>query len=196
MSGYRWTSSTSIVRSVVAEGTGSIEVRVGRIGRPHGVRGALTVALYTDEPDRRFAEGQRLTDANSFRSWTVAKSHWHQGRLLLSLEGVEDRNAAEALRGVELMASTPADEAAEGPEEYWDRQLIGLGVLSAEGESVGTIVSVAHPPAQDLLEIELSGGGRTFVPFVRALVPEVDLGAGTVTLAPVEGLLDPADTSS
>ncbi|SDE46388.1 16S rRNA processing protein RimM [Auraticoccus monumenti] len=173
---------------------------VGRIGRPHGVKGALTIELRTDEPERRFAEGASLhlvrgaaarPGADRFvseRTLQVVSTRWHQGRLLVVFEGVDDRDTAESLRGGLLVSRVAVDDAPGEPGEYYDRQLVGLAVLDASGTEVGRVTEVVHLPAQDLLAVDVAQGSR-LVPFVEALVPEVDLAAGHVRLADVEGLL-------
>ncbi len=177
---------------------------VGRIGRPHGVRGGVSVEVRTDEPERRFAVGQRLNVVRaaatrstqdrwpSERTLEVTDMRWHQGRLLLTFDGVTDRSGAEALREALLVSRVGAAETPDEPGEYYDRQLVGLAVLDATGAAVGRVVEVVHLPAQDLLSVEVAGGTR-LVPFVEALVPEVDLAAGHVRLADVEGLLSDLD---
>ena len=95
-----------------------MQVVVGRIGRPHGIRGEVTVEVRTDSPDARFATGSVLTtDPARLGPITVAAARWHSGRLLLSVEGVHDRGEAEALRGIVLSAEVPDDELPEDPEE-------------------------------------------------------------------------------
>ena len=163
-----------------------VDVLVGTIGRAHGLRGEVTVHVRTDEPERRFAPGAGLTVGG--RPRTVASVRWHSGTLLLALDKVTDRTGAEALRGQELWASVRADEAPADEGEYWDRQLVGLGVLDASGATVGTITEVLHLPAHDTLVVRTPSGER-LVPFVDALVPVVDLAAGHVQVADVEGLL-------
>ncbi|MDO4783666.1 MAG: ribosome maturation factor RimM [Propionibacteriaceae bacterium] len=172
--------------------TGLVEVVVGRVGRPHGVRGEVTIEVRTDEPERRFADGARLHIEGSRRDLTVAATRWHGERLLVRFEGVGDRTAAEALRGSLLAVHVPADERPEDDEEYYDRQLVGLRVLDHAGQQVGVIGAVVHLPAQDLLAVD-TGEGERLIPFVRALVPEVDLQAGYVRLAVVEGLIEGLD---
>ncbi|QGF24907.1 ribosome maturation factor RimM [Raineyella fluvialis] len=169
-------------------------VVVGRIGKPHGIRGEVTLELRTDEPERRFAPGERLVVEGSGRSLTVTGHHWHQGRLLVKFEELADRTAAETARGWILTAQVDATALPEEDDSYYDRQLIGLRVLTADGAEAGTVAFVVHLPAQDVLEITTPGGTR-LVPFVSALVPTVDLAAGTVTLADVPGLLEDVDDS-
>jgi len=162
---------------------------VGVIGRPHGVRGEVAVELRTDEPERRFAPGQVLRDEGGTRAFTVQSARDHSGRLLVKFAEVTSRDAAEALRATSLVAVVEPDERPLEPEEFYDRQLIGLRVRSLDGAEVGTVGSVLHLPTQDVLEVKVADGTR-LVPFVAALVPEIDLEAGFLTVADVAGLLD------
>jgi len=155
---------------------------VGRIGRPHGLTGEVTVEVRTDEPDRRFASGTRLTAEGSGRTLTVTGHRWHQGRLLVRFEELPDRTAAEEARDTVLAVRVDGSDRPTGPEEYWDRDLVGLEARAADGTRVGTVTGVMHLPAQDVLEID-APTGEILVPFVSALVPAVDLAAGTLTLA-------------
>ena len=162
---------------------------VGVIGRAHGVRGEVAVELRTDEPERRFAPGQVLGEEGGSRIFMVRSVRDHSGHLLVKFAEVVDRSSAEAVRGTLLVASVEPDEQPDEPEEFYDRQLIGLKVTRPDGAEVGTVGSVLHLPAQDVLEIETATGTR-LVPFVAALVPEVDLNAGRLTVIDVAGLLD------
>ncbi|MBB1493910.1 ribosome maturation factor RimM [Propioniciclava sp. MC1595] len=168
----------------------TVDVLVGTIGRAHGLRGEVSVHVRTDEPERRFTPGASLRVGD--RPRTVASARWHSGTLLLGLEGVTDRTAAEALRGRELWADVPAGEAPADEGEYWDRQLVGLEVLDAAGAVAGTIGEVLHLPAHDVLVVRTSGGDR-LVPFVSEVVPVVDLEAGHVRVADIGGLLSDED---
>ena len=168
----------------------TVDVLVGTIGRAHGLRGEVSVHVRTDEPERRFTPGASLRVGD--RPLTVASARWHSGTLLLGLEGVTDRTAAEALRGRELWADVPAGEAPAEEGEYWDRQLVGLEVLDAAGAVAGTIGEVLHLPAHDVLVVRTSGGDR-LVPFVSEVVPVVDLEAGHVRVADIGGLLSDED---
>ena len=166
-------------------------VVVGRIGRPHGIRGEVTVEVRTDLPERRFAPGSVLVaEPARVGSLTVAAARWHSGRLLLSVEGVSDRNGAEALRGVILSAEVPDDEVSEDPEEFFDHQLRGLRVRTVEGEEVGIGDDGVHLPGQDLLGVRRPDGRETLVPFVAEMVPEIDVDAGFLVIDPPPGLLD------
>jgi 16S rRNA processing protein RimM len=164
-------------------------VVVGLIGRPHGVRGEVAIELRTDEPERRFAVGQVLRDEQGTRVFTVRSVRDQSGRLLVRFAELVDRAAAEAVRGTLLIAAIDPDERPAEPGEFYDRQLIGLRVTTPDGVEVGAVGSVLHLPAQDVLEIETVTGPR-LVPFVAALVPEVDLETGRLTVVDIAGLLD------
>lgn len=162
-------------------------VLVGTLGKPHGLKGELTVFVRTDSPELRFAPGASIEVGPGGKPMTVASARWHSGVLLLGLVGVSDRTAAETLRGAEVWARVPADED-PGEGEFFDRQLIGLGVRDASGKTVGTVKSMLHNPGQDLLVLTI-GGAERLVPFVEALVPVVDVAAGFLQVADVGGLL-------
>jgi 16S rRNA processing protein RimM len=160
----------------------------------------VAVEVRTDDPERRFVPGARLLTSSSATSpdeVVVEHARWHSGRLLLHLVGVDDRTAAESLRGVLLQVEVDPEETPTDPEEFYDHQLIGLAVVDLDGTSVGSVVDVVHG-AQDLLVVEhapgRSGARRSLVPFVQVLVPEVDLDAGRLVVDLPSGLLDlPAD---
>jgi 16S rRNA processing protein RimM len=165
---------------------------VGRVLRPHGVRGELSVEVLSDAPER-FARGAELAvgdpeGAEPPRPVTVAAARRHQGRLLLSLVGVQDRDAADRLRGTIL--SIPVEAARPlAPDEFWPHQLIGLAVVDHDGRERGRVADVLPGAAHDLLAVELPGGGSALVPAVAALVT-VELAAGRVLVDAVPGLLD------
>ncbi|TCJ00306.1 ribosome maturation factor RimM [Aeromicrobium sp. IC_218] len=164
-----------------------MRVVVGRIGRAHGIRGEVSVEPRTDEPERRFAPGSSVFSGS--RTLTIVAARHHSGRLLVRFTGVDDRNAAEALRGLLLEVDIDPDELPEDPDEFYDHQLEGLEVRSA-GEVVGTVSQVVHLPAQDLLLVKLDAR-EVYVPFVTEIVPVVDVRGGFVEVADVPGLLDP-----
>ncbi|WP_235529523.1 ribosome maturation factor RimM [Nocardioides sp. Soil774] len=174
-----------------------IEVVVGRIGKPHGIRGEVTLDVRTDEPERRFAPGTTLraeAPAGADRrpsTLTVARARWHQSTLLVTFEELGDRNAAEAARGTVLHATIGHDEVPDDPDEYYDHQLVGLDVVDLDGTHLGTVKGLVHGSAQDLLSVRADDGRDALVPFVAALVPEVDLDAGRVVVADRPGLVSP-----
>lgn len=189
-----------------------MQLVVGRIARPHGVRGEVSVAVHTDEPERRFAVGSVLaTDPAEAGPLTVATVRWHTGRLLIGFDGVTDRNQAEGLRGVWLTLDSAQAESSDDPDEFHDHELIGLAVVTVSGEPVGRVTDVRHF-GQDLLVIEPAGRAGAepaaagpagpvrpgqsaqpdglLVPFVAAIVPEVDVAAGRLVIDPPPGLLE------
>ena len=167
-------------------------VTVGRIGRAHGLKGEVGVDVRTDEPDRRFAEGATVvTDSKVPRTLTVAASRWHSGRLLVKFAEVPDRTAAEQLRNLIVRSEVSEDERPDDPEEYYDRELIGLAVRTDDGAEAGEIMDVVHLPSQDLLEIRRPAGNAVLVPLVEELVPEINVEKRYVVVADRPGLLDP-----
>jgi 16S rRNA processing protein RimM len=174
----------------------TIEVVVGRIGKPHGIRGEVTVELRTDEPERRFAAGTTVRverphgSAAPWPALTIGATRWHQSTLLVRFEELPDRTTAEAARGLVLHASVDADETPEDPDEFYDHQLVGLAAVDLDGRALGEVSGVLHG-AQDILQIRTSDGRDTLVPFVAALVPEVDVAAGRVVVADRPGLVTP-----
>ncbi|MGI5491879.1 ribosome maturation factor RimM [Microtetraspora malaysiensis] len=167
-----------------------MQLVVGRIGRPHGVRGEVTVEVRTDDPELRFAPGTALaTDPASAGPVEVEGARWHKDILLLSLVGVDDRDAAEALRGTLLVIDSADLPPSEDPDEFRDHQLIGLSVVTAAGDPVGEVADVLHH-GQDLLVVRRPSRGDAYVPFVKALVPEIDLEKGVLVVDAPPGLLD------
>ncbi len=167
-----------------------MRVVVGRIGKPHGVRGVVTVEPRTDEPDRRFTAGTEFVVDGSARLLKVEQTHWHSGRLLLTFEGVHDREAAETLRGILLEIDRPVDEIPEDPEEFYDDTLEGCAVELVTGEPVGTVREVVHLPSQDLLAITRPELSEVLVPFIHQFVPTVDIAARRIVIDPPSGLLE------
>jgi 16S rRNA processing protein RimM len=166
-----------------------MDLVVGRIGRPHGVHGDVSVDVRTDDPERRYAPGSVLTTDPGRVELTVVRSRWHHGRLLVEFEGCTDRTAAEALRGQHLVVDSESAAATEA-DEYWDHQLIGLDVFLVDGGQVGVVEDVAHLPGSEMLVVRRPAGDEVLVPFVATMVPTVDLAARRVVVSPPPGLLE------
>jgi 16S rRNA processing protein RimM len=165
-------------------------VVVGRIGRPHGVRGEVTVEVRTDDPDLRFTPGAVLATEPAERGpLTVAAGRWHREILLLTIEGIESREAAEALRDTELHVPIADLPELDDPDVFYDHQLVGLDARLSDGTALGEVTAVRHEGA-DLLVVRRPDRGQLLVPFVAAIVPTVDLAGGFVVVDPPEGLLD------
>lgn len=170
------------------------QLRVGRLVKAHGLKGALKLELYTDDPDGRFFPGATFTlQVPTSSPWhgkplTVREFKWMNTHPVAFFEGVDDRSAAEELvRAIlwidEDAAAVPAEE-----DAWYDHQLVGLDVVR-DGEVVGRVARVDHMPAQDLLIVSV-GDREVLVPFVKAIVPEVDMAAGRVVVTPPPGLFE------
>ncbi len=169
-------------------------MRVGRLTKAHGLKGAIKIELFTDDPARRFTPGA------SFTLQVPTSSPWHGKTLELNelkfynghpvafFKDVPDREVAESLiKAILWVDHDPAEESQE--EDAWfDHQLIGLRVLR-DGVDVGEVAQVDHFPAQDLLTVK-TAVGDVLVPFVKAIVPSVDVKAGTITVTPPAGLFE------
>jgi 16S rRNA processing protein RimM len=172
-----------------------MQLVVGRIRRPHGLHGAVTVEVRTDDPGRRFVVGAALaTDPADHGPLTLRSTHWHSGQLILAFAGITDRTAAERLRGTWLVVDSAELGPTGDPDEFYDHELIGLAAVTVGGEPVGVVTDVRHH-GQDLLVIKPPAGTRRdselIVPFVAPLVPEVDVAAGRLVIDPPPGLLEP-----
>ena len=191
-----------------------MQIAVGQVVRAHGIRGEVIVAVRTDEPAVRFAPGSVLpTEPPERGPLTVAASRWHSGRLIVAFEAVRDRTAAEVLRGTLLILDSAQIPSPSDPDEFYDHELIGLGVVTAAGDPVGVVADVLHH-GQDLLVVRREGSpgepgpghvrpgqahrgsggqeaGEALVPFVGAIVTDVDVAAGRLVIDPPPGLLDP-----
>ena len=176
-------------------------LRACRIGRAQGLKGEVNVYAYTDEPERRFASGSQL-QTNDGQVFTVVSSRRFKQRWIVLFQGVTDRNAAEALNGVELyVQADPAEKLAQ-EDAWYPEDLIGLEVRMAPGNSlgesagrvVGQVNDVLDGAAQQQLQIRMTteesdDGVEGLIPFVEALVPQVDIENGYVAIDPPGGLL-------
>lgn len=171
-----------------------MDLVVGRIAKAHGISGELVVEVRTDDPEARFAVGNRLRLKNSRtageRDAVVASVRPHGGRLLVRLDGVADRDAAEALRGGLFLVDSADLPAIDDPDEFYDHQLEGLAVRTVDGQSLGTVVEVLHTPGGELLSVRAESGAEVLVPFVAEIVTSVSLADRIVQVDPPEGLLD------
>jgi 16S rRNA processing protein RimM len=170
------------------------KLRVGRLVKAHGLKGALKLELYTDSPDQRFRAGQELelqvpeTSEWFGKTVKVAELRFYNQSPVLFLEGIQDRSQAETLVKAILLIETDLEQLPEDPEAWYDHQLVGLTALVGE-EVVGKVIRVDHLPAQDLLAIETSNG-EVLVPFVKQIVPLVDIKKGQIVLTPPAGLFE------
>ncbi|MGO1769347.1 MAG: ribosome maturation factor RimM [Microbacterium sp.] len=169
------------------------QLRVGRLLKAHGLKGALKLELYTDDPDGRFVPGAAFTlQVPQDSPWhgktvTVREFRWMNNHPVVFLEDVDDRTQAETLVRAILWVDQTGDEAQE-KDAWYDHQLAGLDVVR-DGEVIGTVSRVDHLPSQDLLIVR-HGDGEVMVPFVSAIVPEVDPEAGRIVVTPPAGLFE------
>jgi 16S rRNA processing protein RimM len=170
------------------------QLRVGRLVKAHGLKGALKLELYTDDPDGRFVPGASFTlqvpAASPWHGKSVAvrEFKWMNSHPVVFFDGVDDRSAAESLVRAILWIDEDASAVAAEDDAWFDHQLVGLDVVR-DGEVVGRVIRVDHLPAQDLLIVR-SGDTEVLVPFVKAIVPEVDVAAGRVVVTPPAGLFE------
>ena len=169
------------------------QLLVGRIAKAHGIGGELAVDVHTDAPDERFVPGAVLTARlrdRSVRTLTVSTVRAHSGRLLIRFEEVPDRTVAEGMRGVQLLVDAADLPPSEDPDAFYDHELEGLAAVLEDGTEIGKVREIARSPGGELLVLDLvEDGGEALIPFVREIVPEVDVAGGRVVLAPPEGLL-------
>lgn len=173
------------------------QLRVGRLTKAHGLKGGLKLELFTDDPDRRFTPGAafslQVPDSSPWhgKQLELAELRWYNAQPVGFFAGVTDRTGAESLVKAILWVDQDPEEAAE-PDAWYDHQLIGLDVVR-DGETVGVVDRLEHLPAQDLLVVTVDGR-EVLVPFVRAIVPEVDVDGGRIVVTPPDGLFElPAD---
>lgn len=173
---------------------GTTQLRVGRLLKAHGLKGALKLELFTDEPERRFVPGAtfalQVPTSSSWHGKTLelTELRWYNSHAVGFFKGVDDRTVAETLVRAILWVDQDVTELPEESDAWYDHQLVGLRALR-DGVDVGRVARVDHLPAQDLLAIA-TANGEVLVPFVSAIVPTVDIAAGTVTLTPPAGLFE------
>lgn len=164
-------------------------VAIGRVRRPHGIRGELSVEPYAADM-ARYASLERVFVDGTERG--VRGVRVHGNAVLMVLEGVDGREAADALRNVEICV--PATERAPlPPERFYIDDLVGLRVIDTEGRVRGVVDAVLERPGADLLQLRTPSGAQGLVPLVRAIVRRVDVAAGEVVVDPPQGLLPDPD---
>ena len=168
---------------------------VGRVGRPHGVRGEVKVVPETDDPER-FGDlehvylGRHADAATAYTVESVRYQHASRGlTVVLKLEGVASREAAEALRNQEVYAARD-DLPPLAEDELFLHDLIGLAVVTEAGETVGTVSDVLQMPAHDLYVVARDGRADAMIPAVPEFVVEIDMDGGRLVVRPIEGLLE------
>lgn len=178
--------------------TGKTQLRVGRLVKAHGLKGALKLELYTDDPAGRFFTGAVFTlQVPTSSPWhgkplTVREFRWMNSHPVAFFDGVDDRSAAEELVRAILWIDQDPDASPTEEDAWFDHQLVGLDVYR-DGAAVGRVVRVEHMPAQDLLAVRVDAESEVLIPFVKAIVPEVDIARGRVLVTPPPGLFEDLD---
>jgi 16S rRNA processing protein RimM len=181
-----WTSTAAEFRPVDDPDL----LTIGRIGKPRGVRGDVFVASWTDDPHDRFAVGSVLQTAPSERGpLTVSAMSTASGKLVVHFDGFDSREAAESLRGIDVVMRAGERPPLEDPDDFYDTDLVGLVARTVSGAELGPVREVLHAGATDYLVLDVSGTEQ-LVPFVAAIVPTIDVAGGFVEIDPPEGLLD------
>ncbi|MEI7545091.1 MAG: ribosome maturation factor RimM [Mycobacteriaceae bacterium] len=171
-----------------------MELVVGRVVKAHGITGELVVDVRTDDPEERFAPGNRLRlkprGPGETLDVQVESARAHGARMLVRLPGVMDRDTADALRGSLFIVDSADLPPIDDPDEFYDHQLEGLTVRTTEGAEIGSVAEVLHTAGGELLSVRTSEGAEVLVPFVSAIVTSVSLASGVVEIDPPDGLLD------
>lgn len=168
---------------------------VARIGKPHGLRGEVTVHAHTDDPGARFSPGttyrtEAAPGSRVPRELTLRSARLHNGTWLLAFDAIPDRAGAEGLRGARLHLDVAPGAPREDENGWYDEQLVGLRADDPSGHRLGVVAGIEHGPGQDRLVLDLEAGYPAYVPLVHELVPVVDPGAGYVVVDAPPGLLE------
>ncbi|MDJ0456155.1 ribosome maturation factor RimM [Arthrobacter sp. NQ7] len=166
-----------------------MQLQVARIGKPHGIRGEVTVQVLTDAPEDRFVPGTEfLVEPAASGPLTVSSARWNKDILLLGFEEVADRNTAETLRGAKLFIETEELDG-DDDEGWYEHELVGLEARVGT-RVVGKVTALNTMPVQDLLLVTTPEGAEILVPFVEQIVPEVNIEEGFIVLTPPDGLFE------
>ena len=159
-------------------------IKLGKITAPQGIKGEVRVYPYTDKPTRFSEIGSVFLQGRRCR---IEKARYMKNMAVLKLEGINDRNAAEAVRNQELML--PREELWAQPEDtYFVDDLVGCTVVSEDGAPAGTLKKIHSRPAQDLYEIERDDGSAFLLPAVKEFVRNVDVANRIIKIHLIEGL--------
>ncbi|NYG05922.1 16S rRNA processing protein RimM [Phycicoccus badiiscoriae] len=168
---------------------------VARIGKPHGLRGEVTVQTHTDDPEARYVPGatyetEAAPGSGVPRALTLRSARLHQKVWLLGFEEIPDRTGAESLRGTRLFLDSEVAAAVEEDDAWYEDELVGLAAVDPHGTVLGEVAGLRTGAAQDQLVLRLEGGAEALIPFVEAIVPEVDIAGGRVVIDAPPGLLE------
>lgn len=185
---------------------GSGGLRVGRLSKPHGLKGGVKLELFTDNPELRFVPGalfhMQVPEESPWfgRTITMSELRSYNGVPVAFFEELPDRTAVEGAVKAILWIDEATVEAGTEDNAWYDQQLVGMAVHRDDAE-IGVVKEVQHLPAHDLLVVHTNDGSQVLVPFVEAIVPDVDAEARIVTVTPPAGLFEelpdtPADAKA
>ena len=168
---------------------------VARIGKPHGLHGEVTVQTHTDDPEARYVPGvtyetEAVAGSGVPRALTLRSARLHQQTWLLGFEEIPDRTGAESLRGTRLFIDAEEAAAVDEDDAWYEDELVGLAAVDPQGAALGEVTGLRTGAVQDQLVLRLTSGSEALVPFVEAIVPEVDIAAGRVVVDAPPGLLE------
>jgi 16S rRNA processing protein RimM len=167
-----------------------MQLQVARIGKPHGIRGEVTVQVLTDAPGDRFVPGtQFVVEPASAGPLTILSARWNKDILLLAFEEIETRNEAETVRGAKLFIETEELDEDDDDEGWYEHELVGLDVRVGD-KVVGKVSGLNTLPVQDLLVVTATDGKEILIPFVEQIVPEVNVGGKYILVTPPPGLFE------
>jgi 16S rRNA processing protein RimM len=167
-----------------------MQLQVARIGKPHGIRGEVTVQVLTDAPGDRFVAGtQFVVEPASAGPLTILSARWNKDILLLGFEEIETRNEAETLRGAKLFIETEDLDEDDEDEGWYEHELVGLDVRVGS-TVVGKVSGLNTLPVQDLLVVTANDGTEILIPFVEQIVPEVNVAEKFILVTPPPGLFE------
>ena len=165
-----------------------MRLQVARIGKPHGIRGEVTVQVLTDAPEDRFVPGAVFeVEHPTLKKLTVEGARWNKEILLLAFEELLDRNTAETVRGAKLFIDT--EEVEDEGEGWYEHELVDLEARVGD-KVVGKVSALRTGNVQDLLVVKSTEGDEIYVPFVESIVPEVNVEGGYILMTPPDGLFD------
>jgi 16S rRNA processing protein RimM len=186
--------SSTLTSEVSDDDARRTQLRVGRLTKAHGLKGAIKLELFTDDPGRRFVPGAvfslQVPTESPWHGKTLelAELRWYNSHPVGFFVGVSDRTAAEGLAKAILWIEQDDTESPDEEDAWYDHQLAGLAVVR-DGVTVGQVARIEHFPAQDLIIVK-TPNGEVMVPFVKAIVASVDIEAGVVTVTPPNGLFE------
>jgi 16S rRNA processing protein RimM len=158
---------------------------VAQIGAAHGLKGEVRLWSYTEEP-AAVARYGALTTEDGSRQIEIVQLRAEKNHFIAKLRGVDDRNAAETLRNTRLYVARERLPAPDDADTFYHADLIGLAAVEPDGNALGDVIAIHNYGAGDIVEIRLADGSTQMLPFHEAVVPQIDIAAGRMTIVPPE----------